>query len=66
MGGLLRGHIYCPELNPVEGLWKYVRRTGTHNRYFGTKDEMKESIRFVFRGMQKTPSKIAGYLKPFL
>ena len=57
---------YCPELNPVEGLWKYVRRSGTHNHYFGTKDEMKEPIRFVFRGMQKNPSKIAGYLKPFL
>ena len=42
-----------------------VRRSGTHNRYFETSDEMKKTIGSVFKGMQRVPSKITGYLKPF-
>ena len=57
---------YCPELNAVERLWKYVRKSGTHNCYFETHDDMKKNIHATLRSMQKRPSEISGYIKPFL
>ncbi len=57
---------YCPELNATERLWQHTRRSGTHNRYFETHKDMQETIHSVFRRMQKRPSEIQGYLKPFL
>ena len=57
---------YCPELNATERLWQYARRSGTHNRYFETHEEMKDAIQSIFKKIQKRPIEIKGYLKPFL
>jgi transposase len=39
---------YCPELNPIERVWKLVRRTSTHNRYFSDLNELKISVELLF------------------
>ena len=57
---------YCPELNATERLWQHTRRSGTHNRYFATQEEMVSTLHSVFRRMQKKPQDIRGYLIPFL
>ena len=57
---------YFPELNATEHLWKYTRSSGTHNRYFETQNEMKKTLHSVFRKIQRRPSEIKGYIKPFL
>ena len=49
---------YCPELNAVGCLRKYVRKSGTHNCYFETHDDMKKNIHATLRSMQKRPSAI--------
>jgi hypothetical protein len=36
---------YSPQLNPIERLWKALRRRATHNRLFDTLAELKKSIR---------------------
>jgi len=56
---------YCPELNAEERLWHHVRITGTHNRYFVTLEELRDSVIRVFRSMQHRPGQIQGYLNPF-
>lgn len=56
---------YSPELNAVERLWHYTRMTGTHNRYFVTEDELLNTLLRVFRGIQRHPESIRGYLAPF-
>jgi transposase len=33
---------YSPELNPIERVWKLVRRNCLHNRYFGRLEEVIE------------------------
>jgi hypothetical protein len=38
---------------------------GTHNRCFKNRQEILESLRRVFRDMQRHPERIAGYLRPF-
>jgi transposase len=36
---------YSPRLNPIERLWKVLRRRATHNRLFATIADLKRSIR---------------------
>lgn len=57
---------YSPEFNATERLWHHTRITGTHNRYFATEGELLETLTCVFKGIQKNPDQIRGYLHPFL
>lgn len=57
---------YSPELNATERLWHHTRISGTHNRYFDSRDALLGSLECVFADMQNDPSQIIGYLKPFL
>jgi transposase len=36
---------YSPQLNPIERLWKKLRRRATHNRLFDTLADLKASLR---------------------
>jgi len=35
---------YSPELNPIERVWRFTRRTCTHNRYFPTLDQLSAAV----------------------
>jgi transposase len=39
---------YSPELNPIERVWKLVRRNCLHNRYFGQLEEVSEAVERQF------------------
>jgi transposase len=39
---------YSPELNPIERVWKLVRRNCIHNRYFGQLEEVVEVVERQF------------------
>jgi transposase len=39
---------YSPDLNPIERLWKLIRRLCLHNRYFPTLDNVVESVESKF------------------
>lgn len=39
---------YSPELNPIERVWKLVRRRCLHNRYFGRLEEVIAAVDPVF------------------
>jgi transposase len=55
---------YSPQLNPIERLWKKLRRRATHNRLFDTLADLKRSLRAslsYFQTMRhKVKSIIAG------
>lgn len=57
---------YSPELNPIECVWKYFRKTGIHNNYFQSIEDLRCCFRRVKKNIQNNPSAIRGYLKPFL
>lgn len=38
---------YSPELNPVERLWQWLRRHACRNRFFGSQEEIMDSIQSV-------------------
>jgi len=54
---------YSVELNPTERLWKYQRRTGTHNRYFPRKEELTGALSRVFGEMQSYRELMRSYLQ---
>jgi len=35
---------YSPELNPIERVWKLMRRSCTHNKYFPTLDDLLRTV----------------------
>ncbi len=39
---------YSPDLNPIERVWKLVRRTCLHNCYFPKLELVTESVEAVF------------------
>jgi len=39
---------YSPELNPIERVWKLVRRLRLHNRYFPELDKVSASVEDLF------------------
>jgi hypothetical protein len=43
--GFKRLPSYSPQLNPIERLWKVLRRRATHNRLFDTLADLKRSLR---------------------
>jgi hypothetical protein len=55
---------YSPQLNPIERLWKKLRRRATHNRLFDTLADLKSSLRASLRYFQtmrhKVKSIVAG------
>lgn len=39
---------YSPELNPIERVWKLVRRLATHNRHFSTLEDITRAVERAF------------------
>jgi len=56
---------YSPELNAAERIWQHTRKTGTHNRYFVTEDEIVTTLTRVFGEIQTRPDVIRSYFNPF-
>jgi transposase len=56
---------YSPEFNPMESIWGFTRRQGTHNRFFNNTDELKYSIKNVFKRIIRCPSLIENYILPY-
>lgn len=57
---------YSPEFNVVEKIWHHTRLNATHNRYFDTPTELRQTLHSTFQSIQRRPEQIAGYLVPFL
>lgn len=47
---------YCPQLAPIERVWKPARRLATHNRYFASLDELLMAIEACFDHWRKPNS----------
>ena len=44
---------YCPELNPVEGLWKYIKNHTIKNRVFKTLENLEDEVCEFVRNLTK-------------
>lgn len=51
---------YSPDLNPIEQVWRIVRREVTHNRYFATIENMTSKLDAYFAQYMKPNKKFAS------
>lgn len=54
---------YSPQLNPIERLWKKLRRRATHNRLFETLADLKASLRASLCYYQTMRQKVKSLLE---
>ena len=46
---------YSPELNLIEGLWGYLKRSALNNYFFGDIESLEAAIHQAFRELQQNP-----------
>jgi transposase len=49
---------YSPDYNPIEKLWKKVKKEGTHLHYFPTFEALREKVEQVLLKFANTPAEI--------
>lgn len=54
---------YSPQLNPIERLWKALRRRATHNRLFETLTDLKASVRASLGYFQAVRKRVLSLLR---
>jgi len=47
---------YSPQLNPIERVWKLLRKLWLHNRYFPTLDELVQIVDLQFTAWSRPNS----------
>jgi transposase len=55
---------YSPQLNPIERLWKKLRRRATHNRLFDRLKDLKKSLRASLCYFQTMRRKVRSLFEP--
>jgi transposase len=46
---------YSPELNLIEGLWGYLKRSALNNYFYGTVELLEDAIHEAFTELQQHP-----------
>jgi transposase len=46
---------YSPELNAIEGLWGYLKKSALNNYFFGTVENLEKAIDEAFRELNQHP-----------
>ena len=49
---------YCPEPNPIEQIWDFLRENSLSNRIFGSRDSLLEAICWAWNRLRELPEKI--------
>lgn len=47
---------YSPELNAIEGLWGYMKKTALNNYFFGTPENLESAIDRAFAALNSDPA----------
>lgn len=53
---------YSTYLNPIELLWKHLRRRVTHNHYFGTIQALLTAVQAFFDQMVHSPTELLSVI----
>jgi transposase len=51
---------YSPELNLIEGLWGYLKRSSLNNYFFGNVASLERAIHNTFKNLQQHPETTLG------
>jgi transposase len=53
---------YSPNLNPIERLWKFMKKKVTANKYYEEFDDFKKSLVNFFKGIRKYKSELQSLI----
>ena len=53
---------YSPKLNPVELIWRYLRRIVTHNHLYATMTELLEAVETFFQDLIACPTHVLSLI----
>ena len=53
---------YSPDYNPIEHLWRNLKREKTHNRYFPTFDDLVQAVERGLTFFQQHPAEVRGLM----
>jgi hypothetical protein len=57
---------YSPDYNPIERLWRTIKRANTHNRYFPTFATLTEAVETALAHFRDHPAEIQQLLGTYL
>ncbi len=57
---------YSPDYNPIEHLWRNVKRDKTHNRYFPTFEALTQAVDAGLTKFQNDPAAVKQLMGPYL
>ena len=57
---------YSPDYNPIEHLWRNVKRDKTHNRYFPTFDALVQAVEDGLSSLQGQPTAVKRLMGSYL
>jgi len=57
---------YSPDYNPIEHLWRNVKRNKTHNRYFPTFEALMQAVDAGLTIFQQDPAAVKQLMGPYL
>jgi transposase len=57
---------YSPNLNPIEKVWKKVKKESVHNKHFSSESSLKQAVFKRFNRIQGNPASIRELIKPNL
>jgi transposase len=57
---------YSPDYNPIEHLWRNVKRDKTHNRYFPTFESLIQAVEDGLSHFQAHPAAVKQVMGPYL
>jgi transposase len=57
---------YSPDYNPIEFLWRAVKRSATHNRYFPAFDQLLNSVEQALQYLAQHPERVRSLFGLYL
>ena len=51
---------YSPDYNPIEKLWRNIKRAGIHLKYFPTFEDLKDKVNELLVCFEKSNSEVLG------
>ena len=57
---------YSPDYNPIEHLWRNIKRHNTHNRYFPAFSDLTAAVEMALRHFQQHPQEVKQLMGTYL
>jgi transposase len=57
---------YSPDYNPIEHLWRTIKRHNTHNRYFPAFSDLTTAVEAALRHFQQHPQDVKQLMGTYL